>query len=218
MKNNYPAFNEFSIINPVIISGVIEHYCDKKNISFKWPNDVFVNGKKICGILQELINSNNKKFLIIGIGINIISHPIISNRYQATNIFFETKMKPTTEEILKLIITSYEKFFSDLNSYNYLSFKKKADSMAIKLKYNMKAIIGDIGNTITKICIIEIGTYKIEKIIYFNSIKIYSKIFLKFFFKKLLNKGFTNKVALFSSVVPKYHSILEKFLKKKTQN
>ena len=131
LKNNYPAFNEFSIINPVIISGVIEHYCEKKNISLKWPNDVLVNGKKICGILQEHINSNNKKFLIIGIGINIISHPFIDNRYQATNIFSETKMKPTIEEILKSIITSYEKFFLDLNSYNYLSFKKKADLMAI---------------------------------------------------------------------------------------
>lgn len=125
LKSNYPAFNEFSIINPVIISSVIEHYCEKKNISFKWPNNVLVNRKKICGILQELITSNNKKFLIIGIGINIISHPAINNGYQATNIFSETKKKPTIEEIIKLIISSYEKFFLELSSYNYLSLKKK---------------------------------------------------------------------------------------------
>jgi len=62
LENNYPAFNEFSIINPVILSGVIENYCKKKNVSFKWPNDVLVNRKKICGILQELITSNNKNF------------------------------------------------------------------------------------------------------------------------------------------------------------
>ena len=30
LKNNYPTFNEFSIINPVILSGVIENYCKKK--------------------------------------------------------------------------------------------------------------------------------------------------------------------------------------------
>ena len=30
LGNNYPAFNEFSIINPVILSGVIENYCKKK--------------------------------------------------------------------------------------------------------------------------------------------------------------------------------------------
>ena len=125
LKSNYPAFNEFSTINPVILSNVIENYCEKKNISFKWPNDVLVNGKKICGILQELITSNSKKFLIIGIGINIISHPNINGEYQATNIFLETKIKPTIREIMDKIVFSYENFFLNLSSYNYLNFKKK---------------------------------------------------------------------------------------------
>ena len=53
LENNYPPFNEFSIISPVIISDVIKHFCDKKNVSLKFPNDVFVNGKKICGVLQD---------------------------------------------------------------------------------------------------------------------------------------------------------------------
>ena len=129
LKKNYPPFNEFSIINPVIISSVIEHFCEKKNISFKWPNDVFVNGKKICGILQELITLNSKKFLIIGIGVNIISNPNINNKYQATNILLETRKKPSIKKIINLIISSYEKFFFNLNSYNYKDFKKKAEMM-----------------------------------------------------------------------------------------
>ena len=61
LKNSYPPFNEFSIINPVLISSVIRRIC-KKNISIKWPNDVLLNKKKICGILQELITLNEKKF------------------------------------------------------------------------------------------------------------------------------------------------------------
>jgi len=130
LKNNYPPFNEFSIINPIIISGVIKHFCKKENINLKFPNDVLVNGKKICGILQELIISNNKNFLITGIGINIVSNPNINNKYQATNILLQTKKKPKIEEIIDLIISSYEKFFVNLNSYNYASFKKKADLMA----------------------------------------------------------------------------------------
>ena len=129
LKKNYPPFNEFSIINPVIISSVIEHFCEKKKISFKWPNDVFVNGKKICGILQELITLNSKKFLIIGIGVNVISNPNINNKYQATNILLETRKKPSIKKIINLIILSYEKFFFNLNSYNYKDFKKKAEMM-----------------------------------------------------------------------------------------
>ena len=131
LENNYPAFNEFSIINPVIISNVIENYCKKKDISIKWPNDIFVNGKKICGILQELITLNSKKFLIVGIGINIASNPNINNNYQATNIFSETKIKPPIREIMDKIIFSYENFFLNLSSYNYSSFKTKADLMAV---------------------------------------------------------------------------------------
>jgi len=129
LRKNYPPFNEFSIINSVIISSVIEHFCEKKKISFKWPNDVFLNGKKICGILQELITLNSKKFLIIGIGLNVISNPNINNKYQATNILLETRKKPSIKKIINLIISSYEKFFFNLNSYNYKDFKKKAEMM-----------------------------------------------------------------------------------------
>ena len=78
----------------------------------------------------------------------------------------------------------------------------------------MNALIGDIGNTTTKICLIEIKTFKVKKIIYFNSNNISSKNFLKKNFNKILKKKSVNKVSLFSSVVPKYQSILEKFLKK----
>ena len=131
LKNNYPPFNEFSIINTVIISDIIKRLCLKQNISFKWPNDVFVNGRKICGILQELITLNEKNFLIVGMGVNIVSNPNIDVGYEATNIFSETKTKPRIIEIINLVISSYEKFFKNLNSYNYINFKKKADLMIL---------------------------------------------------------------------------------------
>ena len=131
LKNNYPPFNEFSTINPLIISDVLKHFCKRKNINLKFPNDIFVNEKKICGILQELIVSNSRKFLIIGIGVNIVSNPNVNNIYQATNILLETQKRPKINEIIDLIISAYEKFFIDLNSYNYEHFKKKADSMAL---------------------------------------------------------------------------------------
>jgi len=130
LEKNYPPFNEFSIINPIIISDVIKHFCNK-NIKLKFPNDIFVNGKKICGILQEVITSKDKKFLIIGIGINIVSNPDINKDYKATNLLLETKKKRNIKDLITYIIFSYEKFFIDLNLYNYANFKKKAESMAL---------------------------------------------------------------------------------------
>ena len=109
----------------------MKNFFKGEKINFKWPNDVFVNKKKICGILQEVITLNDKKFLIIGIGINILSNPDITEKYQTTNIFKETKKKTNIEEISNLIILSYENFFIDLNSYNYLEFKKKVNLMSL---------------------------------------------------------------------------------------
>jgi len=130
LKSNYPSFTEFTIINPIIISDVIKHFCNGKEVSLKFPNDIFVNKKKICGVLQEIITVDNNKFLIIGIGMNIISSPRIKNIYQTTNILSETESSPNLESLISMIISSYEKFFINLNSYSYLNFKNKAKLMA----------------------------------------------------------------------------------------
>ena len=78
----------------------------------------------------------------------------------------------------------------------------------------MNIIIGDIGNTTTKICLIDGRNYKIIKIIYFNSSKISSKKYLKIIFKKVIEKGKIHKIALFASVVPKYELLIKSFLRK----
>ena len=62
-------FDEFSILNPYIIKNILTKY-SKYGISIKWPNDLLVKKRKLCGILQEVIEHKDRKFLIIGIGIN----------------------------------------------------------------------------------------------------------------------------------------------------
>ena len=81
--------------------------------------------------MQEHIVSNKKEFLIVGIGVNINSNPQINEKYKATNILKETEKKPTIKEILDLLVFSYERFFINLNSYNYEIFKKKAKLISL---------------------------------------------------------------------------------------
>jgi BirA family biotin operon repressor/biotin-[acetyl-CoA-carboxylase] ligase len=57
----------------VAVCEAIEALTDKKP-QIKWVNDIFLENKKICGILTEAVASENKKNadgLIIGIGINV---------------------------------------------------------------------------------------------------------------------------------------------------
>jgi type III pantothenate kinase len=78
----------------------------------------------------------------------------------------------------------------------------------------MDLLIGDIGNTVTKVCLIDIKTSKLKKIVYFSSVKINSENYLRINFKKIINRKNINKIALFSSVVSNYNSYLKKFLNK----
>ena len=57
----------------------------------------------------------------------------------------------------------------------------------------MYALIGDVGNTITKVCLIETKTFKIKKMSYFKSNNISSEKFLYNNFRKIIKKNlFTN--------------------------
>jgi len=78
----------------------------------------------------------------------------------------------------------------------------------------MRILIGDIGNTVTKICLVQSQSMKVKKIIFFNSKNINETNLIKKKLKTLIKKKPINKFALFSSVVPKYFILLKKILKK----
>ena len=77
----------------------------------------------------------------------------------------------------------------------------------------MDVLIGDIGNTITKICLIENKSFKVKKVVYFKSEKILINNFLRKKLKNIFKNKKINKFALFSIVVPRYQLILKKVLK-----
>ena len=79
----------------------------------------------------------------------------------------------------------------------------------------MYILIGDIGNTVTKLCLVDGKTFKLKKTFYFNSNKINLNRYLTKNFNQFTKNKFLNKVALFSSVVPKYYFMLKKLIKKR---
>ena len=88
------------------IKKVISKLIKKKLIIMK-PNDLLLNNKKICGILQETVVHKNSLFLIAGIGINLIKSPKIIN-YPTTNIFDELGINVSKKLIIKHIINEFK--------------------------------------------------------------------------------------------------------------
>jgi BirA family biotin operon repressor/biotin-[acetyl-CoA-carboxylase] ligase len=104
IKNINISLSTLTKINCLLVKKTIEKYY-KKKIVFKKPNDLLINKKKISGILQEIISVSGNKFLIVGIGVNLIKSPKIKN-YPTTNLY-ELINKPINkinfEDELKVI-------------------------------------------------------------------------------------------------------------------
>ena len=89
LNKTHLSIDVITKINCLLVKKILSKFTNKK-ILFKKPNDLLIDKKKISGILQEIILINDKKFLITGIGINIIKNPNIRN-YPATNLQELTK-------------------------------------------------------------------------------------------------------------------------------
>ena len=98
---------KINTLNCKIIKNTLIQYF-KKNITIKYPNDLLVNKKKICGVLQETAFNKKVKFIVIGIGINLIKNPKIKN-YPTTNILKETGIKVKKLNLIKNIEKNYIK-------------------------------------------------------------------------------------------------------------
>ena len=112
-KNNI-SLKKMNYFNCFLIKKLLSLYY-KKRISIKAPNDLLVNKRKISGILQEIVNKNKKKYIIVGIGINLIKNPNIKG-YPTINLSEICRRKISKNEIIYKLKKIYENFIPKLNS------------------------------------------------------------------------------------------------------
>ena len=97
------------ITSYAIFSALKELDLDTK---IKWPNDIYVGDKKLCGVLIETIISD-KKTAIIGFGINTNTKAFPENVGNPTSIYIEKGIEVDNIKLAKrvseLIIEGYEK-------------------------------------------------------------------------------------------------------------
>ncbi len=98
--------------------------------TIKWPNDIVVNGKKVCGILTEMsLEERSIDYVVIGIGINCGNKAFSAELKDiATSLYLETGQQVDHEELIWSIWAAFEPF--------YESFLKNHDLRELQDAYN----------------------------------------------------------------------------------
>jgi len=96
----------------------------------KWPNDVVVNGRKICGILTEMaLEAEYIQYLVVGIGINVNNEgfaPELAEK--ATSLTAETGRRFSRAELICHVLKHFEQY--------YEVFMRTGDLSALRENYN----------------------------------------------------------------------------------
>ena len=153
MKINI-SLDKISLLTQVISIAVREtlrEYVDNNILKIKWPNDIYINEKKVCGILCESVISDMQlEYIIVGIGINL-NQSIFDNDLLniATSIFLETGKKINKDEILHILIKNLN---SEINKFlqteeldiDYLNKNSYLNRKKIEFFINDKKEIGEV--------------------------------------------------------------------------
>ena len=89
----------------------------------KWPNDVLINGKKICGILTEASTRGGRlNFVVIGFGVNadfLLSRLPAPLHQSATTLREELSMAVDLEALLRSLLEETERYYGIFREGNF---------------------------------------------------------------------------------------------------
>ena len=148
---NPDYIKEASYLSLVAAISIFEFLTNKlhlDNVLIKWPNDIYVNEKKICGILLE---GQLPEYVVIGVGLNVNQTTFLGDYHHTpTSIYLETNQKYEISEIKgymfdilrKNVLNSYNlqhHFYEVFSKHNYL--KNKNVSFLINGEYLVGKVI-----------------------------------------------------------------------------
>ena len=149
-KDIIEHFSYISMFTAVVIVKYLE---DKglKDVSIKWPNDVYVNGKKIAGILLE---GNVPNYVVVGVGLNLnqiefdddLRHPATSLKLEKPE--YNSSSLVESQEIIYRFNSLWADFKGDwsmfdnfIKKHNYLLNKRIKVSNSVNV---LEGIVEDI--------------------------------------------------------------------------
>ena len=111
--------------------------------AIKWPNDIVVNGKKVCGILTEMsAQFDYVNHIVVGIGINVnMEHIPEELREMATSLRNETGKQINRAELIEAVWEQFEDLYETyLQTEDLRGLVKEYDARLINMHRNVKVL------------------------------------------------------------------------------
>lgn len=125
----------------VLLTGLAVANCLKKyadNVAIKWPNDVFVNGKKICGILLEsVVTENMTEAIFLGIGVNISNEIPQELRQKVTSLKLENIEIVPREQLITEILQNLCGMLEVYQQQGFEPFEKEYKSLSMTIGHEV---------------------------------------------------------------------------------
>ena len=133
-----------SLMTAVEVAKLLDRY-GIDNVSIKWPNDVLIGDKKVCGILLE---GQLPNYLVIGVGLNVNQKEFPDNlRRPATSMSNELSRDVDLEDLKEQLFPNIINNFNKLDRDEYLSYFSKHNYLLnkrVKVNINQQLFIGDV--------------------------------------------------------------------------
>jgi len=102
-----------SVVTSLAVQSTISEHIP--NCTIKWPNDIYVNKKKICGILiQNSLLKNLIQHAIIGVGINVNQTIFDKDLPNPTSLKIESKQDFDLDTLLIQFCMVFEQYYQQV--------------------------------------------------------------------------------------------------------
>ena len=144
-----PDISPMSVSSVTLAAGLAVCRTVKKvsglEAGIKWPNDVYVNGKKLCGILTEMSAQIEKvDYVIVGIGINANTEYFPEELENiACSLYTEACVKFDRNLIIKTLLEEFENIYDKFNMYGFSAIRSEYEKECINIGRRVNVISKD---------------------------------------------------------------------------
>lgn len=136
-----------TIVAAMAVMKALDRQCDNStDVSIKWPNDIVINGKKVCGILTEMKTvGDSSQYVVVGIGINVNNESFADDISRvATSMYIEEGKRFDRSDIVCDVMEEFEKYYGMfLENENLSSIKEEYNSRLVNMNNEVEIIRQD---------------------------------------------------------------------------